>query len=59
MVVSRHLLNMEAWVQSQSNPCGISGGQTGTAACFSPSSNVFPFPFVISAIVSILICDGC
>jgi hypothetical protein len=40
--VSHQSLTTEAWVQSQANPGGIGGGQSGKTTGFPPSTSVFP-----------------
>jgi hypothetical protein len=46
-VVSRRPLTAEARVRARVNPCGICGGQSGTATDFSPSSSVLPCQYII------------
>jgi hypothetical protein len=41
-VISHWPLTAEAWVHTWVNPCGICGGQSGTATGLSQSSSVFP-----------------
>ena len=43
--VSRQPITAEAQVRSRVRPCGICGGQSGTATYFSPSTSVFPSQF--------------
>jgi hypothetical protein len=43
--VSRRPPTAEARFRSRVSPCGICGGQSGTATVFSPSTLVFPCQF--------------
>jgi hypothetical protein len=43
--VSRRPVTAEARVRSRVSPCGICGGQSGTATVFSPSTSGFPCQF--------------
>jgi hypothetical protein len=56
-VVSRWPLIAEARVRTQVNPCGIRGGQSGTATGFSTSSSVFTVN-IIPPSFSVLISGG-
>jgi hypothetical protein len=57
-VVSRRPVSSEARVRARVNPCGISGGQSGTGTGFSPSSSVFPCQYHSTFAIQIYIIWG-